>query len=78
MDVKKESFLKLTVRFALVFLVLISIVKVFLSIFNTGSFDGMIEANFGSENFVKFLTTNLIFSLFYGLFMAGYYKFIKK
>ena len=78
MDVKKESFFKLTLRFGLVFLVIVSVVKVFMSIFKTGSFDAMIEANFGEDTFVKFLTTNVALSLFYGLFMAGYYKFIKK
>lgn len=78
MEYKDESFLKLTLRFFLVFLVLVSIFKIIFSIFKTGSFDGMVEANFGEETFVKFLTTQLALSLFYGLFMAGYYKFIKK
>ena len=78
MDYKQESFLKLALRFGLVFLVIVSVVKVFMSIFNDGGFDGMIAANFGADTFVQFLTTNVVMSLFYGLFMAGYYKFIKK
>lgn len=78
MDYKKESFLKLFTRFFLVFIVLFTIFKLVIGIFQTGSFDGMIEANFGSENIEQFFKVQLSLSIFYGLFMAGYYKFIKK
>ncbi|WP_298368498.1 hypothetical protein [uncultured Lutibacter sp.] len=75
---KDASFLQLTIRFGAGFLVLFSIVKVGLKVLRTGSFDQMIIEYFGPETWYKFLIQILLGSLFYGLFMAGYYKFIKK
>ncbi len=78
MDYKQESFLRLFVRFFLVFIVLFTIFKLVIGIFQTGSVSGMIESNFSEENIEKFFKVQLSLSIFYGLFMAGYYKFIKK
>jgi hypothetical protein len=78
MDYKQESFIRLFVRFFLVFLVLFTIFKLAIGIFQAGSIEGMIDANFGEEHIGKFLKVQFSLSLFYGLFMAGYYKFIKK
>ena len=78
MDYKQESFFKLFLRFFLVFIILFTIFKLVFGIFQTGSIDGMIEANFGEENIAQFFKMQLSLSIFYGLFMAGYYKFIKK
>ena len=78
MDYKQESFIRLFIRFFLVFIILFTIFKLVIGIFQTGSVDGMLEANFGEAHIKKFFTVQLSLSIFYGLFMAGYYKFIKK
>lgn len=75
---KSQSFVKLTIRFGLLFLITVSIIKIVMAIFNTGSFDGMIALYFGKDTFLQFIEIQLGMSLLYGLFMAGYYKFIKK
>lgn len=75
---KNQSFLKLTLRFGAMFLVLVSIIKIVMSIFNTGSISGMIAEYFAPETIKQFLMIQLVMSLIYGVFMAGYYKFIKK
>ncbi len=75
---KKEPFIKLTIRFTAAFLVLFSIVKIGLKIIRTGSFNQMVTDYFGPETWCKFAFQMVIGSVFYGLFMAGYYKFIKK
>ena len=75
---KNATFLDLTLRCGAGFLVLFSIVKIGLKIFRAGGFNEMIAAYFGPDNWYIFVSQILLGSLFYGLFMAGYYKFIKK
>lgn len=75
---KSQSFLKLTLRFGLIFLLVVSLIKIFMSIFNTGSVSGMIAEYFAPDKIKQFLMIQLVMSLIYGAFMAGYYKFIKK
>ncbi len=75
---KNQSFLKLTVRFASVFFVIVTILKILISIFKNGGISGMIAEFFSAETWLPFLTIQLVMSLIYGLIMAGYYKFIKK
>ncbi len=75
---KNQSFLKLTVRFAAIFLVIVTILKIIISIFKNGGISGMISEYFSAETWMPFLTIQLVMSLIYGLIMAGYYKFIKK
>ncbi|PKP12838.1 MAG: hypothetical protein CVU08_08440 [Bacteroidetes bacterium HGW-Bacteroidetes-3] len=75
---KNQSFLKLTVRFASIFFVVVTILKVFISIFKNGGISGMISEYFSAETWMPFLTIQVVMSLIYGLIMAGYYKFIKK
>lgn len=75
---KNQSFLKLTIRFALVFLVIVTIIKIIISIFKNGGISGMVAQYFSGEAWQIFITTQLVMSLIYGLIMAGYYKFIKK
>lgn len=75
---KNQSFIKLTLRFGAIFLVIVSIIKIIMAIFKTGSVDGMIAQYFSSETFEQFIIIQLVMSLIYGVFMAGYYKFIKK
>jgi len=75
---KNQSFLKLTVRFASIFFVVITILKMIISIFKNGGITGMISEYFSAESWLPFLTIQLVMSLVYGLLMAGYYRFIKK
>ena len=75
---KNQSFLKLTVRFGLVFLVVITIIKIVFSIFVNGGIDGMITQYFSTTTWEQFLKMQLVMSALYGALMAGYYKFIKK
>ena len=74
----KESFLKLTLRFALVFFIFFTIIKIIIKLFTTGSFNQLQQAYFGSATWLPFLTQVVVASLLYGLFMAGYYKIFKK
>jgi len=75
---KNYSFLKLTIRFGLVFLVIVSVFKIILSIFNHGGIEGMVDEYFSANGFEKFAKMQVIMSALYGVLMAGYYKFIKK
>ncbi|MBK5209974.1 MAG: hypothetical protein JJE44_10820 [Flavobacteriaceae bacterium] len=75
---KSSSFFKLTIRFALVFFVVITIIKIIISMFKNGGISGMVSEYFSAEIWLQFLTIQLVMSLVYGLLMAGYYKFIKK
>ncbi|HEY9170323.1 MAG TPA: hypothetical protein VIN72_12595 [Lutibacter sp.] len=75
---KNQSFLKLTVRFASIFFVVVTILKILISIFKNGGITGMISEYFSAETWLPFLTIQLVMSIVYGLLMAGYYKFIKK
>jgi len=75
---KNQTFLKLTVRFASIFFVVVTILKIIISIFKNGGFSGMISEYFSAETWMPFLTIQVVMSLIYGLIMVGYYKFIKK
>lgn len=75
---KAQSFLKLTLRFSIIFLIVITLIKIVISIFNNGGVDGMIQEYFSPDTWERFAIAQSVMSLFYGLFMAGYYKFIKK
>ena len=75
---KSQSFLKLTLRFGLIFLVVVSLIKIVMAIFQTGSISGMTTQYFSEETWQPFVKVQVVISAIYGLFMAGYYKFIKK
>ncbi len=75
---KNQSFIKLTIRFASIFFVVVTILKMLISIFKNGGITGMISEYFSAETWLSFLTIQVVMSLVYGLLMAGYYKFIKK
>lgn len=77
-EYKNKSFFKLAVRFGLVFLVVVSMIKIVMAIFNTGSIAGMVNEYFSKDTWQQFVLIQLVISAIYGLFMAGYYKFIKK
>lgn len=75
---KNQPFLKLTVRFTAIFFVVVTILKIIISMFKNGGISGMIAEYFSTETWLPFLTIQLVMSLVYGLLMTGYYKFIKK
>ncbi|MFA5300853.1 MAG: hypothetical protein WC389_21895 [Lutibacter sp.] len=75
---KNQSFFKLTIRFALVFFVIVTILKIIISMVKNGGITGMIAEYFSAETLLPFLTVQFTMSIVYGLIMAGYYKFIKK
>ena len=76
-DYSKQSFFKLTFRFLTIFFVVILLIKLFISLF-TGEIAEVSLTSFTDGTAVKFLSKYLLMSLVYGIFMAGYYKFIKK
>ena len=76
-DYSKQSFFKLTFRFLAIFFVVILLIKLFISLF-TGGITEVSLASFSDGTAVKFISKYLLMSLIYGIFMAGYYKFIKK
>lgn len=75
---KNQSFIKLAVRFTLIFLVIVSLIKIIMAIFKTGSIDAMLAQYFAEDTWQQFAKVQLVMSAIYGLFMAGYYKFIRK
>lgn len=75
---KNQSFLRLTVRFGLVFLVIVTIFKIIFSIFTNGGIAGMMAQYFSASTWEQFVKMQLLMSALYGALMAGYYKFIKK
>ncbi len=75
---KDQSFLKLTVRFGVIFLIVITIIKIVFSIFDKGGVSGMVDQYFAADTWQLFVKMQLVMSAIYGVFMAGYYKFIKK
>ena len=77
-EYKNQPFFNLAIRFGLVFLVVVSIIKIVMAIFNTGSIAGMVNEYFSKDVWQQFVLIQLVMSAIYGLFMAGYYKFIRK
>ena len=75
---KSQPFFKLVLRFGLIFLVVITVLKIVFGIFKAGGISGMIDQYFLEDRWLQFVKIQLIISAVYGLFMAGYYKFIKK
>ena len=75
---KDQSFLKLALRFGFIFLIVITIIKIVFSIFKHGGISGMVDEYFAADTWQLFVKMQLLMSAFYGVFMAGYYKFIKK
>ena len=75
---KSQPFFKLFLRFTVMFLIVITLLKIVMGIFSNGSFSGMIDQYFSKDTWLLFVKMQLAMSTLYGLFMAGYYKFIKK
>lgn len=77
-DYKQKSFFKLALNFGGIFLIVITLIKIFMAIFKTGSFQSMMDEYFLEGAWKQFVKIQVVISAIYGLFMAGYYKFIKK
>jgi hypothetical protein len=75
---KNQSFFKLALRFAIIFLIFVSIIEMVFSIIKNGSFSAMTQQYFSAETWQYYLKRIVVMSTIYGVFMAGYYKFIKK
>lgn len=75
---KKQAFFKLVLRFGFIFLVVITLIKIIFSIVKNGGISGMVDAYFSKDTWQQFVKIQLVISTIYGVFMAGYYKFIKK
>ncbi|PCI07071.1 MAG: hypothetical protein COB73_08835 [Flavobacteriaceae bacterium] len=75
---KNTSFLKLSLRFIIVFFVLVTIMRLFIGFFKLDGMEGLKNAYLNEGKWKAFLQIQAMMSVFYGLFMAGYYKFIKK
>lgn len=75
---KNASFLKLTIRFVIVFFVLVTILRLFIGFFKFDGMEGLQNAYFNDGQWQLFLKTQALMSLLYGLLMAGFYKYIKK
>ncbi|SFS54579.1 hypothetical protein [Lutibacter maritimus] len=75
---KSQSFFKIAIRFAIVFLVLVTVFEVGFSVLKNMSFSIMVEHIFSDGKWQYFVKRIGFMSTFYGVFMAGWYKFIKK
>ena len=75
---KKVPFFKLALQFCFGFLIIVFCIEIIISVIKNASFTAMLHQYFYNGNWVFFFERLIIMSIFYGLFMAGYYKFIKK
>lgn len=75
---KKTSFLKLVLRFVIGFFIFVTILRLLMGFFKFEGIEGLKQAYYYESKWKFFLQTQVLFSVLYGLFMAGYYKFIKK
>ncbi|WP_457617432.1 hypothetical protein [Lutibacter sp.] len=75
---KKQSFFKMLFYFGIFFLIVVTLIKVLISIVKNGGVSGMISEYFAAGVWQQFIKVQVVLSLIYGAFMAGYYKFIKK
>lgn len=75
---KNTSFLKLTIRFIIIFFVLVTVMRLFIGFFKFEGIEGLKTAYYYDNMWQVFLRTQAMMSVLYGLLMAGYYKFIKK
>jgi hypothetical protein len=75
---KKAPFFKLVLQFSIGFSIIVFCIEIIISVIKNASFTAMLQQYFYNGNWVFFFERLIIMSVFYGLFMAGYYKFIKK
>ena len=75
---KNVRFISLFIRFTIIFLVVITLFKVVIGFFRFNGIEGLNNEYFIDGKWQPFLRLQVFMSLAYGLFMAVYYKFIKK
>ena len=66
---KNQKFLSLTLRFGLVFLVVVSILKIIFSIVSNGSIQGMTEELFSATTWEQFVRMQFVMAALYGALM---------
>lgn len=75
---KNASFLKLFLRFTVVFFAIVFLIKVVMGFFQFDGIEGLKNEYFIDGKWQPFIKMIWLMSLIYGLFMTVYYKFIKK
>lgn len=75
---KEQPFFKIALRFAIVLFVFVAFIEVFFGLIKNGGYTGMVNQLFAEGRWQYFLKRLGAMAAFYGVFMAGYYKFIKK
>lgn len=75
---KNARFLNLFIRFAIIFFVIVTFLKIAMGFFRFDGLEGLKNEYFVDGKWQSFLRLQVIMSLVYGLMMAGFYKFIKK
>ena len=75
---KNARFINLFIRFTIIFLLVISLFKMITGFFRFNGMEGLKNEYFIDGKWQPFLRMQVFMSLVYGLFMAVYYKFIKK
>ena len=74
---ENASAFTLFIRFTLIFLVVVSIIKLGVGMVSQGGYDPMVTEYFVDGKWKGFVKTQVVMSLIYGAFMTGYYKFFK-
>ncbi len=75
---KNASFLKLFIRFTIIFFIVVALIKTFTGFFMFDGLEGLKNEYFIDGKWQPFLKTIWLMSMMYGLLMTVYYKFIKK
>lgn len=75
---KNARFLRLFIRFSIIFFVIITLLKIVMGFFRFDGLEGLKNEYFIDGKWQPFIQLQVVMSLSYGLLMAIYYKFIKK
>jgi purine-cytosine permease-like protein len=75
---KEIRFIKLFIRFTIVFFIVIMLFKLIIGFFRFEGIEGLNNEYFIDGKWQPFIQLQVVMSLAYGLFIAIYYKFIKK
>ena len=75
---KNIRFINLFIRFTIVFIIVITLFKLIIGFFRFDGMQGLNNEYFIDGKWQPFLQLQVLMSLAYGLFIAVYYKFIKK
>jgi len=75
---KNIRFINLFIRFTIVFFIVIMLFKLVIGFFRFEGIEGLNNEYFVDGKWQPFIQLQVVMSLAYGLFIAIYYKFIKK